>query len=270
MEPLGTETGQSRPWQDNVTFVLVGTLEPGNIGMCARAMKNMGFSRLRLVDPPPEDLLESKAKWFAISALDVLENATVFPDLDAAIADQAFVVGTTRRRGRKRGATMWLRDWVAEIRAKAELNPVAIVFGNERTGLTNEDADRCGLLVSIPTFGEQPSLSLPQALMVTSYELALCDPPERSLGNGRMLVTQAEMDELWGLLEEVMPRLDMDRRGNFELGSNAVASFRHFIGRAGLAKRELQMLVGLCWRIRNRLPLPEGQDKTTPEGDPPC
>jgi len=156
-------------WKDNVSFVLVEPKESGNIGASARAIKNMGFMNLCMVNPPSQ--LTDEARWFACNALDVLESARSYPDFKSAIADKAIVVGTSRRTGKRRGMILPLEQGAKKIIERAKAGKVAILFGREAKGLLNEEVDECGLLLTIPTSKEHRSLNLSQAVIIVAYEL---------------------------------------------------------------------------------------------------
>jgi tRNA/rRNA methyltransferase/tRNA (cytidine32/uridine32-2'-O)-methyltransferase len=140
-------------------------------------MKNMGLSRLRLVDPAP---LEAEPVLVrAVHAADVWEASRVFGTLEAAIADCALVIGTTRRRGRRRKATMTPAEAAAFLRDRP--GTAALVFGNERTGLEDGELRRCNLASHIPVDGAFPSLNLSHAVQVYCYELYRTLGPARSV-----------------------------------------------------------------------------------------
>ena len=101
-------------WKDNTFFTLVEPQEPGNIGASARALKNMGFRNMLLVNPG--DFLTDEAKNRACSAKDILENAVVFPDLSEAVKDKHLIVGTSRRRGKNRGRFLPFDEGIMKIR----------------------------------------------------------------------------------------------------------------------------------------------------------
>jgi tRNA/rRNA methyltransferase/tRNA (cytidine32/uridine32-2'-O)-methyltransferase len=137
-------------------------------------MKNMGLSRLRLVAPPAgwdEELIRARA----VHAGDIWEAAEVFGSLSAAVADCTLVIGTTRRRGRKRKGTLDAAEAAAFLRDRP--GRAALVFGNERTGLDGEEMALCSLGSHIPVSREFPSLNLSHAVQIYAYELY------RRLGN---------------------------------------------------------------------------------------
>jgi tRNA/rRNA methyltransferase/tRNA (cytidine32/uridine32-2'-O)-methyltransferase len=160
----------------DITIVLCRASEPGNVGAVCRAMKNMGLSQLRMVSPQPfdEELLRARA----VHAEDVWNQALFFDNLADATADCSLTVGTTRRRGRKRkNVTMEpraLAAWLGErLAATGAACPVALVFGNERTGLNDAELDLCNIASHIPVSGDFPSLNLSHAVQIYAYELFL-------------------------------------------------------------------------------------------------
>jgi tRNA (cytidine32/uridine32-2'-O)-methyltransferase len=154
---------------NNINIVLVNTSHPGNIGAAARALKNMGIPNLRLVDP--QDYPSDVAIWRAASATDVLQNAGIYPTLDAAVADCGLVIGASARSRRMPWPVLSPRQCANHVVADASLNKVALVFGREDTGLTNEELQLCHYHVQIPANEEYSSLNLAAAVMVITYEV---------------------------------------------------------------------------------------------------
>lgn len=163
-----------------VRFVLCETSHPGNIGAAARAIKTMGFSELVLVDPL--DFPSSEADARASGAVDVLANARVVATLQEAVADCRIVFGSSARRRKLRWPELNPRECAAQTLETAQTGPVAIVFGTERSGLSNEQMDLCNALVYIPANPDYSSLNLASAVQLIAYELhfALGDfqPPQ--------------------------------------------------------------------------------------------
>jgi len=156
----------------NITIVLVRPQFAGNIGSVCRAMKNMGLSNLILV-APEEDPLSPQAKMMATSAKDLLQKAKVFPSLEEGLLGFRWIAGTSARKGRNRGPFISPREICPEIISHARSIPVALLFGPEDRGLTNEELAPCQALISIPTHPNLSSLNLAQAVMLLSYELYL-------------------------------------------------------------------------------------------------
>jgi len=154
------------------SFILVEPGEAGNIGAAARALNTMGFADLRLVRPKA-DYLSGIAKAFAHGSEHILENASVHEQLADALTDIDLACACTARHRIQKYHYVSIRDLPAELHKKGSvLQRVAIVFGSERSGLSNQDVDRCDLLTTIPQASLQPSLNLSQAVMVYSYTLA--------------------------------------------------------------------------------------------------
>jgi tRNA (cytidine32/uridine32-2'-O)-methyltransferase len=156
---------------DQILIVMVNTTHSGNIGAAARAMKNMGLSRLYLVDPIAsidEDAIQRSSR-----ADDILRNAVICPTLDDASAYCCLVVGTSARSRHIPWPLMNPRQCAAKAAEVAVNNQVALVFGRESRGLTNEELHKCNAHVHIPTDEEFSSLNVAQAIQVMAYELRL-------------------------------------------------------------------------------------------------
>lgn len=157
-----------------LVFVLVGTTHSGNIGATARAMKNMGFDELRLVDCCSH--LTKEARTRSSGAGHILHDAQCFDTLDQAVADCHSVIGTSARDRHVALPVMACRDVAAEIAEDAkrltEPSCVALVFGRERSGLNNEEMDRCTRLLRIPVNPDFSSLNLGAAVQVVAYDCA--------------------------------------------------------------------------------------------------
>ena len=158
------------PSLDNIVFVLSNTTEPGNIGAACRAMKTMGLQRLRLINPT--NPTGRTARALAHGALDVLEAAEVVPDIQQALADARVVAGTTsRRRQLRKHALMSPAQLARRLVPHTTDGTVVVLFGTERTGLTNDEIDCCRFLSTIATATPQPSLNLSQAVMLYGWEI---------------------------------------------------------------------------------------------------
>jgi TrmH family RNA methyltransferase len=237
--------------------------EPGNIGASARAIKNMGFRNLCLVNPPSE--MTDEGKWFARNAHDVLESARVYSSVAEAVKDKAIVVGTTRRRGKKRGLIMPADEGAAKLYNMASENKVAILFGREARGLFNEEVEECGFMLAIPSSRMQPSLNLSHAVLIIAYELFLAEHGKsEAAGPGPYLIppgplsSQAlaehgEMAVLYEKISEVLELLEYIPKGDRNIRKKIMVNLKHFIGRAGLTDWELQMLFGLCHQVMKKV-----------------
>ena len=156
---------------DNIRVVLVNTSHPGNIGAAARAIKNMGLRRLYLVSP--RDFPADRAVWRAANAADVLDQAVVVESLDEAISDCGLVIGTSARGRSIPWPMLSPRESGQKIWREAGDHEVALVFGREDRGLTNEELHKCTYHVHIPADPGYSSLNLAAAVQVLTYEVRM-------------------------------------------------------------------------------------------------
>ena len=155
---------------DRLRAVLVATRNPLNLGAAARAMSNFGFSWLRVVNPYEVAFREARS---AVGAAELLKNAEEYRSVAEAVADCSLVVGTTAVRNRELQHRMRaLPEGARVIRKTLRSGPVALLFGSEKTGLSNESLSHCHWLLRIPTREEHPSMNLGQAVAVCLYEIA--------------------------------------------------------------------------------------------------
>lgn len=235
----------------NIIIILSRASDSGNVGAVCRAMKNMGLSRLRMVSPGPMD--EKTIISRAIHAADVWENARFFDSLAEASADCSLLVGTTRRRGRKRkNITMeprTLASWLAERGilnpAHDGIAPAALVFGNERTGLEDSELDLCDAASHIPVSDDFPSLNLSHAVQIYAYELFLAaggngDRPKSASVKGEWTpMERQKVDALTSSITDTLAGLGFYKNPGRE---EQTRFLRDMISRAGLTEREGQYL----------------------------
>ncbi|PMG92302.1 tRNA (cytosine(32)/uridine(32)-2'-O)-methyltransferase TrmJ [Vibrio breoganii] len=155
----------------NVKVVLVGTSHPGNIGSAARAMKVMGLTQLVLVDPQCE--IDEQTMALAAGADDVVNSAHRFSTMQEAVADCALVVGSSARSRTLNWPMLEPRECGVKFVEEGRHTPVALVFGRERTGLTNDELQLCQYHVAIPANPEYSSLNLAMAVQTLSYEVRM-------------------------------------------------------------------------------------------------
>jgi len=154
-----------------LSFILVEPSTPENVGATARAIKTMGFSDLRLVNPC--DYLSEPARWLAHASNDILEKARVYSTFQEAIADIDFIVGSTAKKRSVKYDYLVLPELPELISKKGStIKKIAVVFGREESGLSNAELKRCDLVSTIPLKNPYPSLNLAQAVMVYAYELS--------------------------------------------------------------------------------------------------
>ena len=236
----------------NIRVVLVNTSHPGNIGGAARAMKNMGLSRLVLVDP--EDFPSSEAVARASGATDILDNARVVGTLEEALAGCSVALGTSARDRRIPWPLLDPRECATTALQQVELGgEVALVFGREYAGLTNDELQRCQFHVHIPSNPEFSSLNLAAAVQVLTYEvrmawLAAQGQPTKmgKLETTAMLNTQPvttdELELFYGHLESTLVEIGfLDPAKPRHLMSR----LRRLYGRSAISKLEMNILRGI-------------------------
>lgn len=191
---------------ERTRIVLVRTTHPGNIGSAARAMKTMGLSELYLV--APEKFPHAKALEMAVGAADLLEQAVVVDTLDEAIADCTLVVGTSARSRTIPWPVLMPREMAEKVRREA--GHTAILFGQEQSGLTNEELQRCHAHVQIPANPVYSSLNIASAVQVIAYELRLANLDQTSYPDewDYRLATADEMEKFFNHLQEVLVQID--------------------------------------------------------------
>lgn len=234
----------------NLRIVLVGTQHPGNIGSAARAMKTMGLSALHLVTP--ERFPDPEAHMLAAGADDLLAQAPVHADLDAALAGCQLVLGTSARRRHVPLPELSPRDAARTLLEAAARGPVALVFGRERTGLENEELQRCHASVGIPSDPGFSSLNLAAAVQVLSYEirLAVLDAADGELPSGRLTpaaeaeppATADQLERYFVHLDQTLHEIDFHKGKPPEM---VMQRLRRLYLRAGLDAREVKILRGI-------------------------
>lgn len=228
-----------------IRIVLVGTQHPGNIGSAARALKTMGLRRLVLVAPHRYPHAEASA--MAAGADDVLADAQIFASLAEAVADCRLVLGCTARD--RRVALEQLMPRAAATRAceTAASAEVALVFGRERTGLTNEELQLCHAAVHIPADPAYSSLNLAAAVQVLAYELRLALLERQAAGTPvveppRALATHAELEGFFAQLAQTLDEIDFHKGRAPE---SATRKLRRLYLRADLDAKEVRLLRGI-------------------------
>lgn len=227
-------------------IVLVGTSHPGNIGAAARAMKTMGLQQLVLVAPeapfPHRDAIA-----MAAGAEDVLEAARRTETLEEAVADCLTVFGCTARRRSVALPEHDPRAGAAALLGAAARGPAALLFGRERTGLTNEELQRCHAAVHIPANPDYSSLNLAAAVQVLGYELRMAalaaDPPPAVVDYmAEPPATQAQLEGFFGHLDQTLHDIDFHKGRAPEI---VLQRIRRLLLRAHPDARELRILHGI-------------------------
>ena len=234
---------------DRLFVVLVATRNPLNLGAAARAAGNFGVRRLRVVKPYSPAFREARS---AVGASAILQQAEEFSTLAEAVADCSLVVGTTALARRSlEHALHPLPQGAARIRRGLRAGSVALVFGSEKRGLSNDDLSHCHWLMRIPTRAEQGSMNLGQAVAVCLYELARSAPKARAAARDP-LAPSAVAERMASLLLE-----SLDESGYIKPGAGPVTGhkLRRLVRRLSIPAADgevwLGMLRQVLWKLRH-------------------
>ncbi len=242
---------------DNIRIVLVNTSHPGNIGGVARAMKNMGLSRLYLVEP--RQFPDEQANWRAASAGDVLDGAVVTSTVEEAISDCQFVVGTSARERRIPWPLLDPRQCAQRMATASGQEQVAVLFGREDRGLTNDELKLCNLHLNVPTAESYSSLNLAMAVQIVCYELRMLEaqaqlPVSEDEQWDTPFATMDNMERFYTHLEQTLVDVEfLDPAAPRQLMSR----LRRLYGRVRLDEMELNIMRGILtetqkWVSRGR------------------
>ncbi len=224
---------------DNIVIVLDRPEESRNVGAVCRAMANNGLHTLRIVGKK-EDFDEERVRILAIHAVNIWENARFFSSITEAVSDCVMAAGTTRRRGKKRMGKLLLPEEFTEqaslITESGDGGKVAVVFGNERTGLEDDELLECTLGVTIPSCDEFPSLNLSHAVQIMSYHLFRATKKEQT---GYTPVTLERLDKTAGIITD-----DLEQIGFFsKTGKDEMTLFwKNLLSRSALSESEAKYI----------------------------
>jgi tRNA/rRNA methyltransferase len=227
---------------ERLRVVLVRARNPLNIGAAARAMSNFGFSELRVVKPYEVAFREAQS---AVGAEKLLKNAVEYGSLAEAVRDATLVVGTTAIGNRTpRHPVHLLKSAASKIRRRMLSSPVAVLFGSEKWGLSNEELSHCHWLLHVPVRREHRSMNLGQAVAVCLYEIArAAAPPSRS---EKPCATSETVERLTSTLLEAL-----DKSGYLTARSEALAEekLRRLLRRLDLTAADGEVLLGMVHKI---------------------
>ena len=232
-----------------IRIVLVEPSHPGNIGAVARAMKNMGLGQLVLVNPRQFPDPEATAR--ASGADDVLARARVVQSVTEALEGCGFVAATTSRERDQYFRVADVREAAGRLGRESDHGAVAVLFGSERAGLTNEQLEAAHLLVRIPASETYPSLNLAMAVQIVVYELfrveGVAVEPAPAAGP---LAEPADLQRLYAHFAEVLEEVDF--RDRTQSGTHLMARIRRFLQRAELDRNEVNILRGFLTAVQRR------------------
>lgn len=232
-----------------IRIVLVNTSHPGNIGAAARAIKTMGLEQLFLVNPL--SFPHEKATEMASGALDILENATQVNSLDEAIADCHLIIGTSARSRALPWPMLSPRELAEKTLLQSKQTEIAILFGREQSGLTNEELQRCHFHVQIPSNPHYSSLNIAAAVQVMAYELYVAHLQQNKANDATecLYVNHAEMSAFYQHLERVLVNIDFL---NPVIPRKLMPKLRRLFNRARLEVSEMNILRGILGMIERR------------------
>jgi TrmH family RNA methyltransferase len=231
---------------EKVEVVLVEPAEGGNVGSCARALKNMGFTSFNMVDPRYED--RPMARKMAVHAQDVLDSARVFASIEEVTKDAHWVVATSvrSRTHPERKPPIGPDEFIQRLRDLPEGSKAALLFGPERTGLTNDQLGKCQDILTIPTSADFSSMNLAQAVMVIAWEIRKADLEPLVTATRDQTVTAGQIDDLLAHMRRTLDIIEFLDPQNPDL---ILDDLRKVLARAALDKRELSMLRGIFHRM---------------------
>lgn len=228
---------------DNVTIVLKGPKFPGNVGSAARCANNMGIGKLIVVGNRELDD-EAVRQMATHESKEIVDGIRHFDTLDEALADFEWVVGTTARQGSGRGPFLFPRRMAAELIALSKENKIALLFGPEDTGLTNDDLRFCQMVVTIPTVAFK-SLNLSHAVMILCYELLLARLDDEVKFQPKLASTR-ELELMFTQMKAILQAIGFLNPENPDYW---MMHIRRLLARTTLQVREVKIIRGICRQI---------------------
>lgn len=241
---------------NNIRIVLIETSHSGNIGSTARAMKTMGLTNLYLVNP--KQGIDEQAIALAAGADDVVKQAKIVPHFDDAVADCSLVIGTSARLRYLQNSLIEPRECGEKVVEAAKCGQVAIVFGRERIGLTNDELLKCHNHLTIPANPDYSSLNLAMAVQLVCYELRMAYLAEQHLpvssidnSNARVncVATAQELEYFYQHTEQLYTQL------GFIKNQGVMQKLRRLYQRAAVEKNELNILRGMLSVVEKSIKL---------------
>ncbi len=231
----------------NINIVLVDTSHPGNIGSTARAMKTMGLNKLTLVTPKdfPSDIANAQA----VGCIDILDNATIVGSLEQSVCDSVIVIGLSARP-RKSSIPTLSMDQCIDLLNKFPNDEISIVFGNEQSGLSNEELQTCDYLVSIPTDEAYTSLNLAAAVQVFAYEYHKNRSKHQISDNKSDIAKHSTKNTLIQTFISIMLILDIITEKNKK---SLIQNVHVIFNKSNLTDNEANLLLGVLSSIKKAL-----------------
>ncbi|EGR3947069.1 tRNA (cytosine(32)/uridine(32)-2'-O)-methyltransferase TrmJ [Vibrio cholerae] len=237
---------------ERVKVVLVGTTHSGNIGSAARAMKVMGLSQMVLVDPQCQ--VDAQAIALAAGASEIALNAQIYPTLEAAVADCGLVVGTSARSRTLEWPMLEPRECGEKLISEANQHSVAMVFGRERTGLTNDELQLCHYHVCVPANPEYSSLNLAMAVQLLSYEVRMAYLALQQSSQSSTLQEEyprhQELERFYAHLEQVIMQTEFI---SAQQPGQVINKLRRMFTRARPEAQEINILRGILTSVQKSI-----------------
>ena len=238
----------------NISVILVRAENPINIGQSARAMKNFGVKKLTLVKCASHRVPEAYTPGW--KARKILDSAKRVKSLDQAFKSSVFLtIGFTARAGKRRGVPRSLSDLVPDILEVLQNQKVALVFGNEKNGLSNEELKKCHWLATIPAVSEYTSLNLSHAVAVTLASIYMQIPQAHRLYQKpkRFYTKPAEFEALMEDIAFILRKLNGKNKPQMAMFDKVMRGFNHYFKKTGLDRRELHLFKAFLSRIRQKI-----------------
>ena len=235
----------------NIAIVLNKPKYPGNVGSAARCAMNMGIDKLVVVGNRDLDMEEMKTMATHVAAY-IVDGIRYFDFLDEALAGFTYIVGTTARRGSARGPVVSPREMAETLADISKNNEVALLFGPEDTGLSNDELRFCHLVVAIPSSRQFKSINLSHAVMIICYEIFVAKANPQDSFSPRM-ATSAELEEMYDQMKGLLLKIGFLNQQNPDYW---MMHIRRLLSRTKLFSKEVKVLRGICrqldWYERNK------------------
>ncbi|MBN1664538.1 MAG: RNA methyltransferase [Deltaproteobacteria bacterium] len=228
----------------NITIVLQSPKYAGNVGSIARTARNMDINGMIVVRGEPLEEADMKQMSTHFAA-DLIDHISYFDTLKEALADFEYVVGTTARKGHARGPLISPKEAARRVADMSQMNRVALLFGPEDTGLSNDDLRYCHAVATIPTSQKFKSINLSHAVMILCYEIFVARMPAAEKFSPRL----AQSAELEGMYDQVKAMLTKIGFLNPENPDYWMMHLRRLFSRTALYSKEVKIIRGICRQI---------------------
>ena len=222
---------------NNIFFILVEPKTAGNVGAACRAIKTMGFSQLYCVNPAA-DIQSTEANWMAHGAEDILNNIKIFPNIQEATSEMHWTIGTTNRTRGLKLPFMTAEEFGQKTMQFHHDNKIGVLFGREKTGLTNEELYYCNAITYIPAHRAHPSLNLSQAVQIIAYELyKSCFGSQNEFQH--KMASQQEIHHLYNNLKNLLNKIEFVPKNSMD---TFIMRFQRWFGRSHPEIRDVRVM----------------------------